>query len=375
MSDQPIYVTQPFLPPFDDFLPYLREIWDKRVLTNGGPFHRQLETRLRELLGVEHLALFANGTLALTTALKALGVEGEVITTPYTFVATAHCLAWAGIDPVFVDIDPHTLNLDPEKIEAAITPRTTAILPVHCYGTPCATDAIARIAARNGLRVIYDAAHAFAVEDDGGSVLRHGDLSILSFHATKVFSTLEGGAIVCRDAEMLARLNRLKNFGFVNEVTVTDVGLNGKLNEFGAAFGLAQLEHLPAALARRAQIDRLYREALTGIDGIRCLELDGQRQANHGYFPILVGDSYPLTRDELYAAFRAAGVHARRYFYPLVSAFPMYRALPSAQPENLRHAVDAAARVICLPIYPAMTGADQSRVIEVIRHAEKVAMS
>lgn len=368
MKEMPITVTQPFLPPLEEFLPYLREIWDSRILTNGGPLHQRLELALREALGVDRLALFSSGTTALLTAIKALEIEGEVITTPYTFVATAHALAWSGIVPVFADIDPRTLNLDPARIEAAITPRTKAILPVHCYGTPCDVDAIGDIAKRHGLRVIYDAAHAFGVDDDGGSILRHGDLSVLSFHATKVFSTLEGGAIVCRDEAMQTRINRLKNFGFVNETTVTEVGINGKLNEVCAAFGLMQLSHLPETAARRSAIDRGYRDALGVVSGIRCIESAGQKRSNHGYFPILVEDAYPLTRDELYATLRQAGVHARRYFYPLVSAFPMYSDQLSSTRENLPVAHHIAERILCLPIFPAMTDEQQEFVTDIIRH-------
>jgi dTDP-4-amino-4,6-dideoxygalactose transaminase len=369
MSSEPIYVTQPSLPPLDEFLPYLRQIWDSRILTNGGPRHRQLEAELREWLGVPHIALFANGTLALSTALKALGVTGEVITTPYTFVATTHALHWNGIEPVFADIDADTLNLDPARIEAAITPRTTAIMPVHCYGTACDTSAIEALARRYGLKVIYDAAHAFGVSDAGGSLLRHGDMSVLSFHATKIFSTFEGGAIVCRDADSLRRLNKMKNFGFVDEVTVDEVGINGKLSEIAAAFGLMQLRHFETGLARRRGLDLAYREALRDVAGIRCLPPDRPESANHGYFPVFVEEAFPMARDELYHELRQAGIHARRYFYPLVSAFPMYAGLPSAADENLPVATKAAARVICLPLYAELAEAQQGRVIEIIRRA------
>jgi len=253
MKNDPIYVTRPFLPPLEELLPYLEQIWANRQLTNGGPFHQQLEQALCEYLGVEHISLFANGTLALVTALQAMRITGEVITTPYSFVATAHSLLWNGIRPVFVDIDPETLNLDPTKIEAAITPQTTAILPVHVYGRPCDTKKIQAIADTYGLKVIYDAAHAFAVEDEGGSIMRHGDLSILSFHATKVFTTFEGGAIVSSDEKTKKRIDYLKNFGFADEVTVVAPGINGKMNEFQAAVGLAQLKHIDNALAEREQ--------------------------------------------------------------------------------------------------------------------------
>ena len=367
MPASPIYVTQPHLPPLEEFIPYLERIWETKILTNRGPFHCQLEQALCDYLGVEHLALFANGTLALVTALQALRIRGEVITTPYSFVATAHALLWNGIKPVFVDIDPVTLNLDPSKIEAAITPDTTAILPVHCYGNPCDVEAIQTIADHYNLKVIYDAAHAFGVECHCGSVLHHGDFSVLSFHATKVFNTFEGGAIVCPDAKSKQHIDHLKNFGFVNETTVVATGINGKMNEMQAALGLLQLQHIDQALARRAEIAARYREAIDGIAGLSHVPSAGQQVANHAYFPILVGDDYPLSRDDLYAKLKANGIHGRRYFYPLISEFPMYRGLASAQASNLPVAADAAARVICLPIYPALDEADLARIIELLR--------
>jgi len=356
MSNKPpIYVTQPYLPPLEEFIPYLEQIWDRKVLTNCGPFHQQLEDALCEYLGVEHLALFANGTLALVTALQALRITGEVITTPYSFVATAHSLLWNGIKPVFVDIDPATLNLDPAKIEAAITPQTTAIMPVHVYGHPCDVDAIAGIADRYNLRIIYDAAHAFGVQDQGGSVLRHGDLSVLSFHATKVFNTFEGGAIICRDAKTKQHIDHLKNFGFEDDVTVTSPGINGKMSEFNAALGLLQLQHINQAIARRRAIDATYRELLSGVQGLRCLQGAGEKYANYAYFPILVDNDYPISRDALYQILRDNNIFARRYFYPLISDFPMYRGLPSAHRSTLPVATVAAQQVLCLPIYPSLT--------------------
>jgi len=366
----PIYVTQPFLPELAEFQPYLEQIWANKILTNGGPFHQQLEKALCEHLGVEHIALFANGTLALVTALQALRITGEVITTPYSFVATAHSLLWNGIKPVFVDIDPETLNLDPRKIEAAITPQTTAILPVHCYGHPCDVGAIQKIADNYNLKVIYDAAHAFGVRmADGHSVLRHGDLSVLSFHATKVFNTFEGGAIVCPDAKTKQRIDHLKNFGFVDEVTVVAPGINGKMSELNASFGLLQLKHIDAALARRQAIDARYRAALADVPGLQCVGLAGESEANHSYFPVLIGPEYPLSRDALYARLREHNVFGRRYFYPLISDFPMYRGLPSAAPGNLPVASEIARKVLCLPIYPALSDVDQDRVIDVVRGA------
>jgi dTDP-4-amino-4,6-dideoxygalactose transaminase len=368
MSDRkPIYVTQPHLPPLEEFYPYLEAIWDNKVLTNGGPFHQQLEKALCEYLGVEHLALFSNGTIALVTALQALRITGEVITTPYSFVATAHSLLWNGIKPVFVDVDPKTLNLDPAKIEAAITPQTTAIMPVHCYGHPCDVEAIQTIADNYNLKVIYDAAHAFGVENANGSILKHGDLSVLSFHATKVFNTFEGGAIICPDAKTKLRIDQLKNFGFVNETTVVAPGINGKMSEINAAFGMLQLKSIDSALAQRKKIDALYRNELTGVPGVRCLEDAGEKTANYSYFPILIEPDYPISRDQLYDKLKEHGVFARRYFYPLITDFPMYRGLPSASPANLPVASEAARQVMCLPIYPALMEADQRRIISLIK--------
>ena len=362
----PIYVTQPALPQLQEFIPYLEAIWANKILTNGGPFHQQLEKALCEHLGVQHLALFSNGTLGLVTALQALRVTGEVITTPYSFVATAHSLLWNGIKPVFVDVHPDTLNLDPARIEAAITPQTTAIMPVHCYGHPCDVQAIQKIADNYNLKVIYDAAHAFGVQDAGGSVLRHGDLSVLSFHATKVFNTFEGGAIICPDAKTKLRIDQLKNFGFVDETTVVAPGINGKMSEINAAFGMLQLQHVDEALAKRQSIDAAYRKALQGVPGIRCLQSAGEQVANYSYFPILVEAEYPLSRDALYQKLKDNNIFARRYFYPLITDFPMYRGMPSAHRANLPVATAAAQKVLCLPIYPALTAQDQQRVIDIV---------
>ncbi|RJG05829.1 DegT/DnrJ/EryC1/StrS family aminotransferase [Noviherbaspirillum cavernae] len=364
--DGPIYVTQPYLPPLEEFIPYLEKIWNKKVLTNGGPFHQQLEKALSDYLGLEHIALFANGTLALVTALQALRITGEVITAPYSFVATAHSLLWNSIKPVFVDIDPKTLNLDPEKIEAAITPQTTAIMPVHCYGHPCDVEAIQKIADNYNLKVIYDAAHAFGVQDQGGSILRHGDLSVLSFHATKVFNTFEGGAIVCPDAKTKLRIDHLKNFGFVDEVTVVAAGINGKMSEINAAFGMLQLQHIDHALARRREITAIYRELLADIEGIRCIEDAGETVANYSYFPILVESGYGTNRDGLYERLKEQGIFSRRYFYPLISDFPMYRSLVSAHRDNLPVATETARKVLCLPIYPGLQHHDIQRIVECI---------
>jgi dTDP-4-amino-4,6-dideoxygalactose transaminase len=364
---KPIYVTQPYLPPLEEFVPYLEKIWENKVLTNGGPFHQQLEKALCEYLGVEHIALFTNGTIALVTALQALRVTGEVITTPYSFVATSHSLLWNGIKPVFVDIDPNTLNIDPAKIEAAITPQTTAIMPVHCYGHPCDVEAIKKIADNYNLKVIYDAAHAFGVQDAQGSVLRHGDLSVLSFHATKVFNTFEGGAIVCPDAKTKQRIDHLKNFGFVDELTVVAPGINGKMSEFNAALGMLQLKYIDEALLQRKKIDETYRMLLNDVNGIHCVQEAGQVVANYSYFPILVDANYPISRDELYQKLKDQGIFARRYFYPLITDFPMYRGMPSAHRDNLPVATDAAFKVLCLPIYPNLEQHELERIVNLIR--------
>jgi len=349
----PIYVTKPFLPPYAEFEPMLREIWDRKVLTNGGPYHHEFEARLAEHLGVAHVALFNNATTALIMALRALGLSsGEVITTPYSFVATSHALMWSGLTPVFADIDPVTLNLDPKAVEAAVTPRTRAILPVHCYGHPCDVDGIAAVAERHGLKVVYDAAHAFGVRDAGGSVLRHGDLSVLSFHATKVFNTFEGGAIVCPDAARKEQIDKLKNFGHDGETSVIEVGLNGKMSEFNAALGLLQLRYIDTAIDRRGAIDAAYRAGLAGIPGIACLECAGEVRANYSYFPILVGPDYPIARDALWEMLKREGIHTRRYFHPLISDHPMYAGLSSAGRAGLPIAAQAADRILCLPIYP-----------------------
>lgn len=365
---QPLYVTRPYLPPLEEFVPYLERIWESGWLTNNGAFHQELEAELCRHLGVEHISLFANGTLALMTALQCERVSGEVITTPFSFVATSHSLLWNGIQPVFADIEPDTFNLDPAKIEAAITPRTTAILPVHVYGNPCRVEEIERIADTYGLKVIYDAAHAFGVKRDAVSVLRHGNLSVLSFHATKVFTTFEGGAIVCHDKKTKTRIDFLKNFGIADETTVMAPGINAKMNEVQAAFGLLQLKHMESAIALRAAVDRRYRESLAGIAGITVPQVPTGLERSYSYFPVLVGEGYPLSRDALYEALRAKGVFARRYFYPLISAFPMYRGLPSALPENLPVANRIAAQVLCLPIFPDLAEDQQAMICELVRN-------
>lgn len=358
-ASPPIYVTQPTLPPLQELQPYLEEIWKSRILTNGGPFHQKLERTLCEYLGVEYISLFTNGTLALVTALRALNITGEVITTPYSFVATGHSLLWNGIQPIFSDIEPESLNLDPSRIEAAITANTQAILPVHCYGYPCDTTAIDKIAAKRGLKVIYDAAHAFGVRHNGQSILRAGDLSVLSFHATKVFNTFEGGAIVCGSAQMKEHIDHLKNFGITDEVTVAELGINGKMSELNAAIGLLQLRQLDSNIARRGEIDSQYRSLLSQIPGIRCVDNRTLGVTpNYSYFPILVDRAYPLSRDQLYEKLKSRNIFTRRYFYPLISEFPMYRRAASSCPENLPVATETASRILCLPIYPNLADAD-----------------
>lgn len=362
-----IYVTQPYLPPLEEFVPYLEKIWDNKWLTNNGPFHQQLEQSLCDYLGVEHLALFTNGTIALVTALQALRVTGEVITTPFSFVATAHSLLWNGLTPVFVDIDAATCNLDPNRIEQAITPRTTAIMPVHCYGTPCNVERIQQIADTYGLKVIYDAAHAFGVKFNDESLLKHGDLSVLSFHATKVYNTFEGGAIVCPDAKTKQRIDYLKNFGFADEVTIMAPGINGKMSEINAAFGILQLKHVDIAIKLRREIDTLYRRGLAGLKGISCLPELLEVVRTYSYFPILITADYPLSRDGLYTRLKKENIYARRYFYPLISDMPMYRGLPSSTKTNLPVAEIISHQVLCLPIFPDLDLEHVQIIIDIIR--------
>ncbi|MDR1170935.1 MAG: DegT/DnrJ/EryC1/StrS family aminotransferase [Bacteroidales bacterium] len=369
MKKQDITVSSPLLPDLKDFVPYLEDIWKSKWLTNNGEYHERLEKALCEYLGVEHLNLFSNGTLALIVALQALKISGEVITTPYSFVATTHSLWWNNIKPVFVDIEPETFNIDPDRIEAAITPATTAIMPVHVYGNPCRVDKIQTIADTYGLRVIYDAAHAFGVCRDGVSVLNYGDLSILSFHATKVYSTIEGGAIICHDRKMKHRIDFLKNFGFAGETTVVAPGINAKLNEVQAAFGLLSLKVVDEAIARRKEMAAAYREGLENVHGIHFLpEVEGLQQ-NYGYFPILVDDAkYGMRRDELYELMKSHQIMGRRYFYPLISDFPTYRGLPSATRENLPVATRVASQVICLPMHHNLTEEDVKEIVQIIKN-------
>lgn len=364
MNKDIITVTSPLLPNLDEFTDSLKEIWESKWITNNGQFHQKLEAALAEYLKVPYVSLFTNGTLPLLTALQALRITGEVITTPYSFVATTHALWWNGIKPVFVDIDSSTGNIDPQKIEAAITPRTTAILPVHVYGKPCDTKAIQAIADKYGLKVIYDAAHAFGVEVNGGSLLNAGDMSTLSFHATKVFNTIEGGAMVMHDEKTKQRIDYLKNFGFANEVEVVGPGINGKMDEIRSAYGLLNLKQVDAAIAARRKVAVAYREALRNVDGISFWDdMLGVRH-NYSYFPIFVdAEKYGMTRDELYMKMKDQGVWGRRYFYPLISEFSTYRGLESSRPENLPNAHMMADTVICLPMHHALREEEINRII------------
>jgi dTDP-4-amino-4,6-dideoxygalactose transaminase len=366
MEQKPTYVTRPFLPPLSEFMPYLEEIWESRWLTNAGPFHERLERELANYLGVEHLALFTNGTIALVSGLQALRITGEVITTPYSFVATAHSLLWNGIKPIFVDIDPTNFNLDPARVEAAITPQTTAILAVHCYGNPCALAELQRLADVYGLKVIYDAAHAFGVNVDNRSILSSGDLSVLSFHATKVFHTFEGGAIICPDAKTKQRIDYLKNFGFADETTIVAAGINGKMNEVQAAMGLAQLRHIDHVIAQRGHVDSEYRRLLAGVRGIHIPGPPSNASRNFSYFPVLVGSDYRISRDELYLELKRHNILARRYFYPLISEMPMYRGLASAAAANLPNARRISSQVLCLPIFHDLPEDAVRRIVEII---------
>lgn len=396
MDNKLITVTSPLLPNLDEFHELLKEIWSSKWITNNGSFHRQLEVSLAEYLKVPYVSLFTNGTLPLLTALQVLRITGEVITTPYSFVATTHSIWWNGCKPVFVDIDPKTGNMDPDKIEAAITPKTTAIMPVHCYGKPCDVHRIKDIADKYGLKVIYDAAHAFALEIpkneadykvafDGAnnvfnpsqaakkveveteSILNWGDMSTLSFHATKVYNTIEGGAMIMHDAETKKRIDFLKNFGFADEVTVVGPGINSKVDEMRAAYGLLNLKQVDAAIEARHKIADVYREALRGIDGLTFYEDMPGVKHNYSYFPMFIdAEKFGMTRDELYFKMKEANVLGRRYFYPLISEFSTYRGLESARRENLPNAHKMADTVICLPMHHELSEGDMERILKQI---------
>jgi dTDP-4-amino-4,6-dideoxygalactose transaminase len=367
-NQEQILVTSPLLPDLKEFNRYLEQIWESKWITNNGSFHQQLEKALAEYLGVEYISVFTNGTLPLITALQALGLtKGEVITTPYSFVATTHSIWWNQLTPVFVDIEEETCGMDPAKIEDAITPNTVAIMPVHCYGKPCKTNEIDAIAKKHGLKVIYDAAHAFGVRVNGESILNAGDISTLSFHATKVYNTIEGGALVCHSAEMKHQIDNLKNFGFRGEVTVEAPGINGKMDEVRAAYGLLNLKQVDAAIEARQKVANAYREALKDVKGIRFFnDMVGVRH-NYSYFPIFVDvEQYGMTRDELYEKMKAANVYGRRYFYPLITAFEPYRDYPTAAASNLPVATRIADQVICLPMHHELSEEDITRIVNAI---------
>lgn len=367
-NKEQITVTSPLLPDLDEFNSLLKEVWASKWITNNGSFHKRLEAALCEYLKVPYISLFTNGTLPLITALQALRITGEVITTPYSFVATTHSLWWNGIKPVFVDIDPTTGNIDPDKIEAAITPKTTAIMPVHVYGKPCRTSEIKEIADKYGLKVIYDAAHAFGVEVNGKSILNEGDLSTLSFHATKVYNTIEGGALVMHDAETKKRIDYLKNFGFANEVTVVAPGINSKMDEVRSAYGLLNLKQVDKAIEARHHVAVMYRDALRDVEGITFFDDMPGVKHNYSYFPIFIdSEKYGMTRDELYFKMKEKNVLGRRYFYPLISTFSTYRGLESARPENLPNAHKMADSVLCLPMHHALRESDVERILNLIK--------
>ena len=367
MDKSQITVTSPLLPSLEDFIPMLQDIWNRKWLTNNGYYHKELEKALAEYLGVKYLSLFTNGTLPLITALQAMRITGEVITTPYSFVATTHSIWWNGLKPVFVDVDEETGNIDPEKIEAAITPHTTAIMPVHVYGTPCNTKRIQEIADIYGLKVIYDAAHAFGVQVNGESILNNGDMSTLSFHATKVYNTVEGGALICHDEATKKRIDYLKNFGFAGETTVVAPGINSKMDEIRAAYGLLNLKQVDSAIANRKMTAEKYRAGLKNVPGIRVLQdIEGVRH-NYSYFPIFIDEKeFGMSRDALYEKLKEHDIFGRRYFYPLISTFSAYKGLESANPANLPIAHKLADQVLCLPMFAGLSGNDVERVLDVV---------
>jgi dTDP-4-amino-4,6-dideoxygalactose transaminase len=366
-KNDPIYVTKPFLPPLEEFNEYLVHIWETKQLTNKGPYHDIFEKKLAEYLKVKYVSLFSNGTLALISALQTLRITGEVITTPFSFVATTHALNWNGIKPVFCDVDPATYNLDPLKIEAAITPKTTAIMPVHVYGNPCNVTAIQEIAGTYGLKVIYDACHAFGVSLNGNSILNFGDLSVLSFHATKVFTTFEGGAIICHDETIKKRIDFLKNFGFAGETTVVAPGINAKMNEFQAALGVLQLKYIDQSIQKRKEIAEFYRQHLRSLPGISFFEDMPEVRHNYQYFPVVIEkELFGKPRDQVYDTFKNQNIFSRRYFYPLISQFPTYRGLDSAQPDNLPVAEDITQKVLCLPIYPGLSKKSLKLIVDIL---------
>lgn len=366
-NNKSIFVTQPSLPDLEEYTELLKNIWDSKIIANEGTFHKKFEKELAEYLKIKHISLFSNGTLALIVALKALRITGEVITTPYSFVASTHALHWNDIKPVFCDINEHDFNINPDKIEALITPKTTAIMPVHVYGNPCNNDKIQKIADIYGLKVIYDAAHAFGVELKKESILNWGDLSVLSFHATKTFNTVEGGAIVANDEKLKKRIDYLKNFGFADETTVIGYGINGKMNELIAAYGLLQLKSIDLQIEKRKQNAYLYRKLLAEIEGITFLNDFENVKHNYTYFPILIDKNiYGKTRDDVYGELKINNIYSRRYFYPLISQFNAYKELPSASKENLPFASKLTEQVLCLPLYATLVPDDIGRIVNLL---------
>jgi dTDP-4-amino-4,6-dideoxygalactose transaminase len=368
VKNKAIYVTQPVLPDFDDFILSISKIWENKILSNSGPFHKELEEKLAEFLGVKYVSLFSNGTLGLITALQALNISGEVITTPFSFVATSHSLLWNGIKPVFVDIDEKTFNIDFNKVESAITSKTKAILAVHVYGNPCANTELQTIANKYGLKIIYDAAHAFNVKYNNTSILNYGDLSVLSFHATKVFNTIEGGAIISHDEITKKRIDLLKNFGYSGEFDVIATGINAKMNEFQSAYGLLQLKTINRDILKRKELTNIYRQFLNNIPGIKLMQEDDNVDYNYSYMPIIINsDKYGMSRDSLYNHLKSFNIYSRKYFYPLISEFPMYKSLESSKISNLPIANKISNNVLCLPIYPNLESSQIEFICNLIK--------
>ena len=367
MNNEKIILGEPFLPKLEDFIPYLEEIWSSRVLTNNGRFLKEFTVELQRYLNIENICVTANGTLSLILALKTLNCTGKVITTPYSFIATSNCLAFSNLEPIFVDIDPHTFNIDPANIERAITEDTSAILATHCYGSPCDVEAIQRIADKNNLKVIYDAAHAFGVNYDGESITKYGDCSILSFHATKVFNTMEGGAVIFNDSSLDATAKKLRNFGITSETSIEMAGINAKMNEVAAALGLLQLKHIEDVIDARRQVAAAYLDGLSDIEGITIPCTHFVERTNASYFPLLIESDCKISRDSLYTALKTDNIYSRRYFYPLISNTPMYRNYKSAQIDKLPIANAVSSMVLCLPIHSAMNSVQVLRIIDKIK--------
>ena len=365
MNNKKTFVTKPFLPELNEFLPYLEKIWSNGQITNNGPFHKQLETELAMFLGVQYISLVNNATIALLVAIRALNLKGEIITTPYSFVATAHSIQWNGLKPIFVDIQESDFNIDPIKIEKSITEKTSAILPVHVYGNPCNIIEIEKIAEKYNLKILYDAAHCFNVKVCGMPLVSYGDLSVLSFHATKVFNTFEGGAIISHSLEMKNKIDNLKNFGFINQTNVERVGINGKMNELQASMGLVQLKHIKKNIQKREIVANKYTIGLKDVKGITLYRISDSVVANYSYFPILVNQDYSLTRDELFNLLVSYRIYARRYFHPLITDFKAYKT--GTKIKDLNVAEKISKSVICLPIYPDLEEDIIKLIIKIIK--------